>query len=186
MQDEYQALHDAQWAAESTREQRADAFREPLIASAAAVRRRVLDLRLVVQHEKLLDPDTDTGEAQAFALQLMAQVAEVAAEAAHVQRQQALFQHEVTEFEELEAVQSDIELKDLLWGARGEVAELLLQAEDVPLAEVRAMARRPAWSGLGAWERWRLLDRGLQRLCTVAYWVTAVFVHMRAGPGTVP
>lgn len=144
MRDEYQALHDAQWAAESTREQRAAAFREPLTAAAAAVRRRVLDLRLVVQHEKLLDPATDGAEACAFAGSLVAQAADVAADAAHVQRQQALFAHDVAEMEELQAVQTDIELKELLWCSRGDVAEKMRECEGLVLAEVlRAMLILP-------------------------------------------
>lgn len=142
MRDEYQALHDAQWAAESTREQRAEAFREPLVAAAAAVRRRVLDLQLVVQHEKLLDPRTAVSEAQEFAVSLMAQAADVGADAAHVQRQQALFAHEVTAFEELDAVRSDVELKELLWRSRGEVAAQMEECEGGAVTEVRMRTRR--------------------------------------------
>lgn len=137
MRDEYQALHDAQWAAESTREQRAEAFRSPLATAAAAVRRRVLDLQLVAQHLKLLDPRTATSEALEFAVNLMAQAADVGADAAHVQRQQALFAHEVTAFEELQAVQTDVELKELLWRSRGEVGTQMKDCEDGALTEVR-------------------------------------------------
>eukprot|EP00892_Ulva_mutabilis_P004502 jgi/Ulvmu1/2423/UM134_0004.1 len=136
MQDEYQALHDAQWAAESTREQRGEAFREPLAAAAAAVHRRVIDLRLLVQHEKLLSPGTPPADAVALSAQLAAQAADVAAEAAHVQRQQALFQYEVAPFEELQAVQGDIELKELLWRAGEEVAALTQQLESLPLSQM--------------------------------------------------
>jgi hypothetical protein len=64
MHDDYQAVHDAIWAAESTREQRAVAFQAPIEALAADVRRQVLDVRLIVQHEMLLDPATDVDEAQ--------------------------------------------------------------------------------------------------------------------------
>lgn len=63
--EEYQACLDAQSAAESAREQRCESFLQPLMAAAAAVRRRVLDVQLVVQHEMLLNPSTDVEEAKA-------------------------------------------------------------------------------------------------------------------------
>lgn len=65
MLEDYQACLDAQWAAESAREQRCESFLEPLVAAAAAIRRRVLDVQLVVQHEMLLAPATDIEEAKA-------------------------------------------------------------------------------------------------------------------------
>lgn len=65
MLDDYQACLDAQWAAESALEQRCESFLEPLMADATAIRRRVLDVQLVVQHEMLLTPDTSTEEAKA-------------------------------------------------------------------------------------------------------------------------
>jgi hypothetical protein len=64
MLEDYQACLDAQWAAESAREQRCESFLEPLMAAAAAIRRRLLDVQLVVQHGMLLAPSTDIQEAQ--------------------------------------------------------------------------------------------------------------------------
>jgi hypothetical protein len=62
--EDYQECLDVQWAAESAREQRCESFIEPLMATAAAIRRRVLDVQLVVQHEMLLTPSTDVEEAK--------------------------------------------------------------------------------------------------------------------------
>jgi hypothetical protein len=61
--EDYEALHDAQWASESAREARCEAFREPLLASAADALASVRDVQLVVQHEMLLDPGTHADEA---------------------------------------------------------------------------------------------------------------------------
>lgn len=76
--EDYQACLDAQWAAESAREQRCESFLEPLVASAAAIRRRVLDVQLVIQHEMLLTPTTDIYEAKVRRPEQLARMPRVA------------------------------------------------------------------------------------------------------------
>jgi hypothetical protein len=74
--------------------------------------------------------------AQAFALRLMAKVHELVSEAEHITQNQTLFKLEVSKFQELEDTRGEIELKELLWRVRGDLADLRDKYGTVLLAEV--------------------------------------------------
>lgn len=63
LHEDYRTLQDAMWSAESNKEQLCLAFREDLDGKVTALRKQVLDIRLMAQHDMLLDPTTDMHEA---------------------------------------------------------------------------------------------------------------------------
>jgi hypothetical protein len=63
LHEDYRTLQDAMWSAESNKEQLCLAFREDLDVKVADLRKQVLDIRLIAQHDMLLDPTTDMHEA---------------------------------------------------------------------------------------------------------------------------
>lgn len=63
LHEDYRALQDAMWSAESSKEQLCASFKEDLDGQIADVRKQVLDIRVQAQHDMLLDPATDMHEA---------------------------------------------------------------------------------------------------------------------------
>jgi hypothetical protein len=59
MHEDYQALQDAVWSAESKKEQMALSFSGNLDSAITRLRKQVLDIRLIAQHDMLLDPRGD-------------------------------------------------------------------------------------------------------------------------------
>lgn len=68
LHEDYRALQDAMWSAESSKEQLCVSFKEDLDGQIANVRKQVLDIRVQAQHDMLLDPATDMHEASVRAV----------------------------------------------------------------------------------------------------------------------
>jgi len=102
MNEDYQSLRDAMWAAESSRELHTLRFRGDLDRQVLTLNKQVLDIRLMAQHEMLLDPLTSPVEAQRYSARLQEQVQDFLAEARAITDYQELFRLEKAAFAELQ------------------------------------------------------------------------------------
>ncbi|KAG1666392.1 hypothetical protein FOA52_006501 [Chlamydomonas sp. UWO 241] len=118
MGSDYQALREAQWVAETSREKHVAAFRSDLEAQVEGITKAVAEICVVAQHEMVLDVSADQEEVLDYTRGLLERVAQQAAEAERIQRYQRLFKIDVSNFTELEDCSEDVKLRHQLWAAQ--------------------------------------------------------------------
>ena len=124
LSQDFQAYKSSLEVAEASKEEYVQRFTVDLAKEVEEVEKEAAVLRERAQHEMVLDESSNRDTVLAFTGDLMAKMSTLKAQAARVIKYQRLFKTTEHEFETLEAIAEEIELKHTLWQALKDWTEL--------------------------------------------------------------
>ncbi|XRB21521.1 dynein axonemal heavy chain [Pseudoscourfieldia marina] len=124
LEGDYNAMVQALENVDTTMEENVTRFSGELEAAADAVRKAVKKIVVNTEDERILSDDSDSAEVIEFMQTIRDEVEEQRSDAQRVMKYQRLFKIMESEFEELDALHDDVEVKYSLWAGSRDWKEL--------------------------------------------------------------
>jgi dynein heavy chain len=147
LEPDFVAFKNATDMAESNKDEQTVTFGHELERQIEQLNRQVVEVKARAAHEMVSNRHAEAAAVLAFTQQLVAEVAQLQAEARRIETYQKLFNVPVYRFEELQAASEVVELKHGLWDALRTWAQLTEKWADTHLEklEVAELEERAAW-----------------------------------------
>ena len=116
------------------------------------LQREVVDIRLLAQHDSILDDNSESDTVLKYTQELLDKVAAQQAASQRINKFQRLFKLEETKLQELDDCADDVNLRHSLWASRVSWAELTQRWLGTELEEVDgAELEETVQVGMGPW-----------------------------------
>ncbi|GAX73618.1 hypothetical protein CEUSTIGMA_g1069.t1 [Chlamydomonas eustigma] len=136
MESDYATLREVQWHAEGSKDAMIQRFRVDLDNQVEDLLKEVVDIRLLAQHDMILDEQSEIEDVLSYTQGLLDKVESQQARAQQINKFQRQFKLEETNFVDLEDCSEDVNLRHQLWDSRQAWTELTEKLLKCSLSQV--------------------------------------------------